>query len=240
MEISSVAVLGAGTMGAGIAQVCAQVGCGVALYDVSEELAAKGRSGVERFLAKGVERGKVTEVEKAAVLGRIRTTADAADAARGVQLVVEAAPENIELKRKIFGQLAEAAPADAVLATNTSSLPISEIAEGNRGASRIVGMHFFNPVPLMKLLEIVVGRETAPEVTDAVKAFGVRLGKEVITVRDAPGFASSRLKDGNEHARPGRDGDRLLGPDVALLVHLGFDGRMHDPSLPPAASGPSP
>jgi 3-hydroxybutyryl-CoA dehydrogenase len=107
--------------------------------------------------------------------------------------VVEAAPEDLELKRRIFGELAAAAPKTAILATNTSSLPITRIAEGNAAAARIVGMHFFNPVPLMKLLELVVGEKTAPASVDAARAFGVRLGKEVITVRDRPGFASSRL-----------------------------------------------
>ncbi len=193
MEIRSVAVVGAGTMGAGIAQVCAQVGCQVVLYDIREELARKGRAGIERFLAKGVEKGKTTEADKEAVLSRISLSADLGGAAGGCDLVIEAAPEELALKRRIFAQVAAAAPGHALLATNTSSLPISEIARGNAAAARIVGMHFFNPVPLMKLLEIVVGRETAPGTTAAVRVFGERLGKEVITVKDAPGFASSRL-----------------------------------------------
>ncbi len=193
MEIRSVAVLGAGTMGAGIAQVCAQVGCGVVLYDIREDLARKGLSGIDRFLAKGVEKGKTTAAERDAVLSRISTSASLGGAAGGCDLVVEAAPEDLALKRRIFAEVAAAAPAHALLATNTSSLPIGEIARGNPAAARIVGMHFFNPVPLMKLLEIVVGRETAPATTAAVRAFGERLGKEVITVKDTPGFASSRL-----------------------------------------------
>ncbi len=193
MDIQSVAVLGSGTMGAGIAQVCAQVGCDVALCDISEEVAARGLAGIERFLNKGVDRGKVTPEERDATLARIRITEDVVDAVRGVQLVVEAAPEELSLKRDIFLRVADASPEDAILATNTSSLPISQVAEGNHAAPRIVGMPFFNPVPLMKLLELVVGEQTAPETTAAALAFGERLGKEVITVRDAPGFASSRL-----------------------------------------------
>ncbi|MHC4938420.1 MAG: 3-hydroxyacyl-CoA dehydrogenase family protein [Planctomycetota bacterium] len=193
MSIERVAVLGAGTMGAGIAQVCAQVGCEVALYDVSDEFAAKGRAGIEKFLQKGVDRGKVEPADMEAALARIRTTSGFGDAVGNVDLVIEAAPEKIELKRKIFGDLAEQSPASALLATNTSSLPISDIAESNPAAGRIVGMHFFNPVPLMKLLELVVGEQTAESTTQAVREFGERLGKEVITVRDAPGFASSRL-----------------------------------------------
>jgi 3-hydroxybutyryl-CoA dehydrogenase len=191
--IETVAVLGAGTMGAGIAQVCAQVGCGVRLFDVRDELTAKGLGRIETFLRKGVERGKVSEEEKEQTLGRITTTCDATAAAEGCDLLVEAAPEDLDLKRRIFRDAADAAPAHTLLATNTSSLPISQIAEQNPAAARIVGMHFFNPVPLMKLLEIVVGEETTTETTAAVRAFGERLGKEVITVRDAPGFASSRL-----------------------------------------------
>jgi len=191
--INRVAVLGAGTMGAGIAQVCAQMGCDVALYDVEDALAEKGRGRIEAFLQKGVEKGKVEPGDMDAALGRVRPTSDFARATADADLVVEAVPENLELKRKIFGNLAETAPATAILATNTSSLPIGDIARGNPAADRIVGMHFFNPVPLMKLLELVVGGDTAAETVDAARGFGERLGKEVIVVRDAPGFASSRL-----------------------------------------------
>ena len=193
MDIQNVAVLGAGTMGAGIAQVAAQVGCRVHLYDINDDAVGRGRTGVERFLQKGVDRNKVTPEERDATLARISTTTDLAAAVSAADLVVEAAPEVLDLKRRIFAEVAAAAPDHAVLATNTSSLPISQIAEGNAAAARIVGTHFFNPVPLMKLLEIVVGSETADTTTAAASAFGVRLGKEVITVQDTPGFASSRL-----------------------------------------------
>ncbi len=193
MHIDRVAVLGAGTMGAGIAQICAQVGCEVSLFDIDDDAVARGRGGIERFLQKGVDKGKVAPADRDAALARIRTTTDQADAVKDAQLVVEAAPENLDLKRRIFVDVAAAAPPGALLATNTSSLEISKIAEGNPAAERIAGMHFFNPVPLMKLLEIVVGEQTSDATIDAVSAFGVRLGKEVITVRDAPGFASSRL-----------------------------------------------
>ncbi|MHC4667920.1 MAG: 3-hydroxyacyl-CoA dehydrogenase family protein [Planctomycetota bacterium] len=193
MEIHAVAVLGAGTMGSGIAQVCAQVGCRVALFDVRLELAEQGLARVGKFLQKGVDKDKVTPEEKAAALERIRPSAEVAEAVAGCQLVVEAAPEDLALKRRIFDELSGVAADDAVLATNTSSLPISRIAAGNPAVARIVGMHFFNPVPLMKLLEIVVGEQTAKTTVATARAFGERLGKEVITVRDAPGFASSRL-----------------------------------------------
>ena len=193
MEISKVAVLGAGTMGAGIAQVCAQVGCEVRLFDVKDDLARKGRDGIAAFLEKGVAKGKVKPEEKDAALGRIRATSDQWGAVEGCDLVVEAAPEDLKLKKRIFADVAKRTPGHAILATNTSSLPITAIAEGNPAAARIVGMHFFNPVPLMKLLELVVGGATAETTVAAARAFGERLGKEVITVKDAPGFASSRL-----------------------------------------------
>ncbi len=193
MTIMNVAVLGAGTMGAGIAQVAAQVGCSVVLFDISDDLAARGLGRVGAFLQKGVDRGKVTAEVRETVLGRIEAASDLASSVGKADLVVEAVPENLDLKRRILGDVAAAAPAHAILATNTSSLPISDIARGNEAAARIVGMHFFNPVPLMKLLELVVGGETADQTTATVRAFGERLGKEVITVRDAPGFASSRL-----------------------------------------------
>jgi 3-hydroxybutyryl-CoA dehydrogenase len=193
MEIRTVGVLGAGTMGAGIAQVCAQVGCEVRLFDVSPDAVARGVKRIADFLGKGVEKGKVTVAERDATLARIRTVLKVGEGASGADLVIEAAPEDLELKRRLFRELAASAPKGAILATNTSSLPITRIAEGNAAEARIVGMHFFNPVPLMKLLELVVGERTAPVAVDAARAFGVRLGKEVITVRDRPGFASSRL-----------------------------------------------
>jgi len=193
MDTQTVAVLGAGTMGAGIAQVCAQAGCDVRLYDVSAAAAAKGVKRIADFLAKGVEKGKVSAAERDATLARVRTVANVSEGAAGAVLVVEAAPEELELKRKLFREVARAAPPNAVLATNTSSLPITKIAEGNAAAARIVGLHFFNPVPLMKLLEVVVGKETAAATVQAALRFGRLLGKEVIVVKDSPGFASSRL-----------------------------------------------
>jgi 3-hydroxybutyryl-CoA dehydrogenase len=193
MEIRTVGVLGAGTMGAGIAQACAQVGCDVRLYDVSKDAVAKGMKRISDFLAKGVEKGKVSAADRDATLARIHPVTEVSGGASGADLVIEAAPEDLDLKRRLFREIAEAAPKTAILATNTSSLPITRIAEGNPAAVRIVGMHFFNPVPLMKLLELVVGEKTAPETVEGVRAFGARLGKEVITVKDRPGFASSRL-----------------------------------------------
>jgi len=180
-------------MGAGIAQVSAQVGCRVALFDVSLELAQKGCDKIGRFLQKGVDKGKVTPEERDATLARVRPYEQVAAAVEGCTLVVEAAPEDLELKRRIFAELAECARSDAILATNTSSLPISRIAAGHPAAARVVGMHFFNPVHIMKLVEVVRARQTSPEAATCALELARRMGKEPIDVQDSPGFASSRL-----------------------------------------------
>jgi 3-hydroxybutyryl-CoA dehydrogenase len=191
--INTVAVLGAGTMGHGIAQVCAAAGCDVRLYDLNDDAVNTGAARVQANFEKGIARGKVTEAEREDVLGRISTGTVIADAVDGADLVVEAVPELIELKAKIFAEVGAAAPDHAILASNTSSLSIGEIAKAVSDPSRFVGMHFFNPVHIMKLVEVVWGPETSDSTRDAAVAFAVRLGKEPIVVRDAPGFASSRL-----------------------------------------------
>jgi 3-hydroxybutyryl-CoA dehydrogenase len=193
MRIDTVAVLGAGTMGSGIAQVCALAGCVVRLYDVREDLARRGLEAVAKSLEKGVAKGKVTEEAARAARARIRPCADLPSAVEGCDLVIEAAPEDLTLKRRVFRDAEAHAPARAILATNTSSLSVGRIAEAVRDPGRVLGMHFFNPVPVMKLLELVVAESTSPEARDAARAFGERLGKEVIVVKDVPGFASSRL-----------------------------------------------
>ena len=192
-DINTVAVLGAGTMGHGIAQVCAAAGCSVRLYDINDEAVASGAARIEGNLNKGIDRGKVTENERDAVLNRLTTTTLIAEAVTGADLVVEAAPESIELKAKIFSAVDAAAPDHALLASNTSSLSIAQIASAVADPTRVVGMHFFNPVHIMKLLEIIVHDGTRPEVLEACRAFGAAIGKECITVNDFPGFATSRL-----------------------------------------------
>jgi 3-hydroxybutyryl-CoA dehydrogenase len=191
-EVKTVAVLGAGTMGHGIAQVAAAAGYHVVLRDVSEELASKGLRAVESNLSKGVERGKVTAEEKERALSNIRTTA-ALEEAAVAELIVEAVPERLELKRETLAAVESLSASDFIFATNTSSLSINEIAEGSRAAARVVGMHFFNPVHIMRLVEIVRGRETSAATVEAVRSVAARMGKEPIVVRDVPGFASSRL-----------------------------------------------
>jgi 3-hydroxybutyryl-CoA dehydrogenase len=191
--IGTVAVLGAGTMGHGIAQVSAAVGCEVRLYDIDDAAVGRGLARIRGNLDAGIERGKVTEAERDDVLARLSGTTFIADAVVGADLVIEAAPESMELKERIFAEVDAAAPEHAILATNTSSLSIARIASAVKDPSRFVGMHFFNPVHIMKLVEVVWGPETSATTRDAAVAFATRLGKEPIVVRDAPGFASSRL-----------------------------------------------
>ncbi len=185
-------MLGAGTMGHGIAQAAAQAGYRVVLRDLSDELTAKGLRAVESNLSKGVARGKVTEEERERALANIRGTTSLSETA-DADLFVEAVPERLELKRATLREVESVARKPFVFATNTSSLSITEVAEGAARPERVVGMHFFNPVHIMRLVEIVVGRETSREAVEAVRAVAVRMRKEPITVRDVPGFASSRL-----------------------------------------------
>jgi len=187
-----IAVLGAGTMGHGIAQVAAQAGIETSLFDPSPEALAAGLDAVRRNLDGGVARGKVSEEEKTAALARLHGEATQESALAGAELVVEAAPETLELKKRIFRELGEL-PASVLLATNTSSLPVGEMAAAAAHPERVLGMHFFNPVHLMPLLEIVRADTTSPATVDRAAEVGTALGKECIVVRDRPGFATSRL-----------------------------------------------
>jgi 3-hydroxybutyryl-CoA dehydrogenase len=187
------AVLGAGTMGHGIAQVAALAGYDVRLTDVSEEALESAMGRVRAQLDKGVELGKVEPEVRDAALGRLRATSDAAEAVAGAEIVVEAVPEVLELKQEILASAAEIVKPDALLATNTSSLSITAIAEAVPGQERVVGMHFFNPVHIMALVEIVRGDRTAPDAVERAREAAERMGKTPIVVVDSPGFASSRL-----------------------------------------------
>jgi len=191
--LTTIAVIGAGTMGHGIAHVCAAAGYQAILFDVRPELVAAGLAKISANLDAGVSRGKVTAEQRAATLANLRGEADFAAAVAGAQLVIEAVPEKLELKQKLLREAAEIAGPAAILATNTSSLSVSAIAAAVPAPQRVIGTHFFNPVHLMKLLEIVVGRETSPEVLEQVQSFGARIGKDCIVVKDSPGFATSRL-----------------------------------------------
>jgi 3-hydroxybutyryl-CoA dehydrogenase len=191
-QIRSVAVLGAGTMGHGIAQVCAQLGCTVALYDIDQAAAERGLGKIRATLDKGVALGKVAAEDRDATMSRLSASAVLADCCAGADLVVEAAPERLALKATLFAEVDRAAP-HALLASNTSSLSIASIAAAVADPSRLVGMHFFNPVHLMKLVEVVRHATAAPDAVDAAVGFTERLGKTPIVVADSPGFASSRL-----------------------------------------------
>jgi 3-hydroxybutyryl-CoA dehydrogenase len=190
--LETIAVLGAGTMGHGIAQVAAAAGYRVILRDVDREGLARGVRAIERNLAKGIARAKLTEDDRDRTLQRIRGTVHLSETAEA-DLFIEAAPEVLALKREILGEVERLARRPFIFATNTSSLSITEIAKAASRPDLVVGMHFFNPVHLMRLLEIVVGAQTSAETVEAVKDVGRRMRKEPIIVRDVPGFASSRL-----------------------------------------------
>jgi 3-hydroxybutyryl-CoA dehydrogenase len=191
-SVETIAVIGAGTMGHGIAQVAAASGFKVLLSDVDRAALARGVQSIEKNLAKGIQLGKVTEDERDRTLQQIHGTVRLEECAKA-DLIVEAAPEKLDLKRDVLRQLEALTEREFIFASNTSSLSITEIARGSRRPEAVVGMHFFNPVHIMRLVEIVVGEQTAPETVETVDAVGRRMRKEPIVVKDVPGFASSRL-----------------------------------------------
>ncbi len=193
MQINRVAVIGAGTMGHGIAQVAAMAGQQVRLTDANADVLATGLDRVRRNLDKGVDRGKVTAEDRDATLSRLQGADSLQAAVEGADIVIEAVPERLQLKRDIFGQVAAAVRDDCVLASNTSSLSIAGIAAGLPHPERVLGTHFFNPVHIMKLLELVHHAGTDAALLAAVKEWGEGLGKTCIVVKDSPGFATSRL-----------------------------------------------
>ena len=192
-DIKTLTVLGAGTMGHGIAHVAAIAGIEVRLFDAVAGAANAGIGKITKNLDKGVELGKVTAADRNAALARIRAVDALAAACTDADCVIEAVPEKLELKREIFAEVDRAAPAHALLATNTSSLPIAQIAAVLREPARLVGMHFFNPVHVMKLVEVVRHASADPAAIARCVALAERFGKTPITVTDSPGFASSRL-----------------------------------------------
>ncbi|MBI5585025.1 MAG: 3-hydroxybutyryl-CoA dehydrogenase [Deltaproteobacteria bacterium] len=193
MEIKKIGVIGAGTMGNGIAQVAAQIGCEVIMRDVEERFVQNGLKNIDRFLSKGVEKGKMTEDQKGAILGRIRGTTNMADLA-DVDFVIEAVIENMDLKRSVFKELDGICRADVVLATNTSSMSITEIAVATGRPEKVVGMHFFNPVPLMRLVEVIRGFHTNDEAVQVTMELAKKMGKETVEVKiDSPGFIVNRI-----------------------------------------------
>lgn len=193
LEIRTIAVLGAGTMGNGIAQLAARSGYDVRLYDVDAGSLERGLRRLNEGLEKAQQKGKLTEEELVAAKARVKGETRLEPAIEDADLVIEAAPEDLELKKRLFARASGLARANAILASNTSSLPITEIAASATHPERVIGLHFFNPPPVMPLLEIVVGERTAPLTVAAARACGARMGKEVVVVRDSPGFATSRL-----------------------------------------------
>ena len=192
-DVKRAAVIGGGTMGNGIAQVLAMCGVETRLYDIQTEFVEAGIAKIQANLEKGVARGKVEAAERDAAMARLSGTTELGVAIDGVQAVIEAIPEKMELKAALFGELGEQLGADVLLATNTSSLPVTEIANVTEHPERVVGMHFFNPVHIMKLVEVVRGNGSSEEAVAMTVDLAKRMGKEPITVVDSPGFASSRL-----------------------------------------------
>ena len=185
-------VLGAGTMGAGIVQAFAQKGCEVIVRDIKEEFVDRGIAGIAKGLEKQVAKGKMTEEDKEAILSRISGTTDMKLAA-DCDLVVEAAIENMKIKKEIFAELDGICKPEAILASNTSSLSITEVASATKRPDKVIGMHFFNPAPVMKLVEIIKGIATSEETFAAVKELSVAIGKEPVEVAEAPGFVVNRI-----------------------------------------------
>jgi len=223
MTIQRVAVIGAGTMGAGIAQVCAQAGWKTNLYDAFPEGLERGMERIEAFWQKGIARGKTTNEQREEWSAMLTPVSDLAEAVGEADLVIEAVPEIPELKHSIFAQLDEFAPPHAVLGTNTSSLSIADIAAVTNRPEQVIGMHFFNPVPIMKLLEVVQHDRTSQTTIATAQFAGAAMGKTSILVRDIPGFATSRLGVvlGNEAIRMLADGV-ASAKDIDTAMVLGY------------------
>ncbi len=219
----TVAVIGSGTMGSGIAQVCAQTGWETRLYDAFPESLEKGMNSIDKFWKDGVSRGKNTEEEVKNWSEKLSPCENLEEALFGVDLVIEAVPEKIDLKRSIFQKIEELAPENAILATNTSGLRISEIASVVKNPERVVGMHFFNPVPIMKLLEVIKHDLSSDDTIERVIEIGGEMGKTTIVVGDIPGFATSRLGVvlGNEAIRMLAEGVASAS-DIDTAMKLGY------------------
>ncbi|WML29742.1 3-hydroxybutyryl-CoA dehydrogenase [Neobacillus sp. OS1-32] len=192
MTVEKVMVVGAGQMGSGIAQVCAQAGYKVLLNDLKLEFVERGLGVINKNLTRNVDKGRLTEEQKQEVLNNLTPSIDLQDASE-VDLVIEAAVENMEIKAKIFAQLDEIAPEHTILASNTSSLPITEIAAVTKRPEKVIGMHFMNPVPVMKLVEIIRGLATADEVYQVIEDMTKTLNKVPVEVNDFPGFVANRV-----------------------------------------------
>jgi 3-hydroxybutyryl-CoA dehydrogenase len=221
VAIQKVFVIGAGTMGNGIAQVTAQAGYDVTMSDIKDEFVQKGMAAIDGSLSRLVKKEIIKESDKAAIIARIKTTTDNKNA-KDADLVIEAAPEVLDLKKSIFKQLDEICRPDAILATNTSSLPISEIATAVKNPGRFIGIHFMNPVPVMKGVEVIVGKMTSPATLEAAKEYVKKIGKEPCEAQDHAGFIVSRLVDAlmNEAFWCVMDGNKPAEVDKAVKLCL--------------------
>tara|TARA_Y100000588_G_C14149750_1_gene880027 strand:+ start:308 stop:1189 length:882 start_codon:yes stop_codon:yes gene_type:complete len=227
MPIEKVAVIGAGTMGSGIAQVCAQVGWETRLFDAFPEGLEAGMSRIDAFWDKGIARGKTTPEQKDEWTSNLHPTSDMVSAVRDVDMVIEAVPEVLQIKVKVFHVLGEETKEDCLLATNTSSLPITDIAAASGRPDRVIGMHFFNPVPIMKLLELIKHDLCSEETISLATSAGEAMGKTTILVKDVPGFATSRLGValGNEAIRMLAEGVASAN-DIDTAMKLGYNHPM--------------
>ena len=223
MEIRSVAVIGAGTMGAGIAQVCAQAGWKTNLFDAFPEGLERGMKTIDAFWDKGIARGKTTAEQKQQWAANLHPVSDMSEAVADVDLVIEAVPEIPSLKHQIFADLGKMTKANCILGTNTSSLSIEAIAQASGRPENVIGMHFFNPVPIMKLLELVEHDSCSKQTVAFAQAAGAAMGKTTILVKDIPGFATSRLGVvlGNEAIRMLADGV-ASAKDIDTAMVLGY------------------
>ena len=192
MEIKTVGVVGCGLMGSGITQVCAQSGYQVVVSEINDELLNKGLSSISSFLAKGIERGKLSQQDKDSTLARIKGITNIKDFS-GCDLIIEAIIENMDLKKKMFAELDKICPRHTILASNTSCLSVIDMAAATTRPDKVLGMHFFNPAQIMRLLEIVKTVATSDETLETIKDFGKSLGKTTIISKDTPGFLTSRL-----------------------------------------------
>jgi 3-hydroxybutyryl-CoA dehydrogenase len=193
MEIKKIGVIGAGAMGNGIAQISAQIGCEVVMRDIQDSFVERGLNNIDRFLSRSVEKGKMEASEKDAIMGRIKGTTDMSDL-KDVDFVIEAVLEEIELKKSVFSELDELCRPEIVLASNTSSMSLTEIASATKLPERVCGMHFFNPVPLMRLVEVIRGYATNDETVAVTTELAKKMGKITVEVKkDSPGFIVNRI-----------------------------------------------
>jgi len=193
MEIKKICVLGAGLMGSGIAQVSAEAGYEVSMRDIEDRFVQGGLNIIKKNYERAIGKGKMTKEQADALLSKVKGTLDMAEAVKGAAVVIEAVIENMDLKKQVYKELDQLSAKDTILATNTSGLSITEIASMTKRPEKVIGMHFFNPVPVMKLIEIIKGQATSEETFQVIKALSEKLGKTPITVNEAPGFAVNRI-----------------------------------------------